>query len=81
MNPSPPGATHDPAALASALLLVEIVELKWLLAGHGIRLHVERLQSDREYAGRVLAQALTTPNAALRAAAARLHRGLGLADT
>lgn len=80
MKPSSPGTNLDPTATASALLLVEIVELKWLLAGHGIRLHVERLQSDREYAGRVLALAQATPNAALRAAAVRLRCGLGLAD-
>lgn len=80
MNPSIPGAIPDQTQLASALLLVEIIELKWLLAGHGIRLHVERLQTDPEYARRLLAQALVTPNAALRAAAERLRCDLGLAD-
>ena len=80
MTPSIPAATHDQTGLAAALLLVEIVELKWLLAGHGIWLHVERLQSDHEYARRVLAQAQGMPNAALRAAAERLRVGLGLAD-
>lgn len=80
MNPSTPGATRNQPTVSSALLLVEIIELKWLLAGHGIRLHVEHLQSDREYARRVLAQAMSTPNPALRAAAERLRLGLGLAD-
>lgn len=78
MIPSIPDASHEPA-LSNAQFLVEIIELKWLLAGHGIRLHVERLQSDREYARRVLGQALTTPNAALRTAAERLRLSLGLA--
>ena len=82
MNPSIPGATttSDPTPLASALLLVEIIELKGLLAGYGIRLHVEHLQTDREYARRVLAQAMGMPNPGLRAAAERLRCGLGLAD-
>lgn len=82
MNHSIPAAptTTDPTPLAGALWLVEIIELKWLLAGHGIRLHVEHLQTDREYARRLFAQAMATPNPALRAAAERLRCGLGLAD-
>ncbi|HZF78707.1 MAG TPA: hypothetical protein VEZ89_02840 [Rubrivivax sp.] len=80
MNPTTPNAaTLDQTQLASTLLLVEIIELKWLLAGHGIRLHVEHLQADQEYARWVLAQAMAMPNPALRAAAERLRCGLGLA--
>jgi hypothetical protein len=60
------------------MLLVEIIELKWLLAGHGIRLHVERLQSDREYARGLLDQAAGTADSAVRAAAERLRCGLDL---
>ena len=56
--------------------LVEIVELKWLLRGHGIHVHVERLQSDPEYARRTLDAAAAAPSAALREAAARLRRCL-----
>jgi hypothetical protein len=56
--------------------LVEIVELKWLLAGEGLRLHVERLQSDPEYARRILDLAEASKNEALRAAAARVRKGL-----
>jgi hypothetical protein len=61
---------------AAAGCLVEIIELKWLLRGYGIDVHVERLQSDAEYARRTLDQAAATPNAALRDAAARLRRCL-----
>jgi hypothetical protein len=61
-----------------SVALVEIIELKWLLRGHGIDVHVERLQSDTEYARRTLDQAAATPNAALRDAAARLRRFLEL---
>lgn len=58
--------------------LVAIIELKWLLTGHGIHVHVEQLQNDPEYARRLLDRAAATPNAALREAAARLHDRLGL---
>lgn len=60
------------------MALVEIVELKWLLAGEGLHLHVERLQSDPEYARRILNAAESSPNEALRAAAARVRQGLDL---
>ena len=59
--------------------LVEIIELKWLLAGQGFRLHVEQLQNDREYALRTLEHAESVPNPALREAAERVRRALGLA--
>jgi hypothetical protein len=60
--------------------LVEIIELKWLLRGHGIDVHVERLQTEPEYARRVLELAAATPNAALRMAALRLRDVLALDD-
>jgi len=62
----------------SALTLVEIIELKWLLAAEGIRVHVERLQEDAAYARRALDQAAASPNAGLRATAQRLRLRLGL---
>jgi hypothetical protein len=58
------------------MALVEIVELKWLLAGEGLHLHIERLQNDPEYARRILELAATSRNEALRAAAARVRAGL-----
>jgi hypothetical protein len=58
------------------MALVEIVELKWLLAGEGLHLHVERLQSDPEYARRILDAAAASKNISLRAAAARVREGL-----
>ncbi len=66
---------------SDSLALVEIIELKWLLAGEGFRLHVERLQTDRDYARQVLHRAELSPNAALRETAARLRARLGLADS
>ncbi len=58
------------------MALVEIVELKWLLAGEGLHLHVERMQTDQEYARRILDAADASANAALRNAAARVRARL-----
>jgi hypothetical protein len=68
-----PGLAPD-----AALTLVEIIELKWLLAGEGVRLHVERLQNDPAYAERALQQALDSSHPLLRATATRLKARLGL---
>ena len=65
-----------PPTTAASACLVEIIELKWLLRGHGIDVHVERLQTDREYARQTLDAAAAMPNAALSMAAVRLRRCL-----
>jgi hypothetical protein len=62
-----------------SVTLVEIIELKWLLAGQGVHLHVERLQGDPEYARQTLDRAAASPSAALRETAARLRQRLGVA--
>lgn len=56
-----------------SLPLVEIIELKWLLAGEGIHIHVERLQRDAAYALRALDQAAASASPTLRATALRLR--------
>ena len=61
-----------------ALGLVEIVDLKWLLAGEGVHVNVDRLRSDPVYARRVLDAAEASTNPALPAVAARVRRLLGL---
>jgi hypothetical protein len=58
------------------LQLVDIVDFKWLMAGAGHHVHVERLQQDPEYAARCLAAAEDAPVPALRAAAQRLRTAL-----
>ena len=58
------------------LPLVEIIDLKWLLASEGVHLHVERLQSEPVYAGEILAVAARSANEALRVAAAKIVRRL-----
>lgn len=57
-----------------ALALVEIIDLKWLLAGEGLHLHVERLQKDPAYARGILDAAALSGNAALRAVAVRVRK-------
>ena len=63
----------------TALDLVDIVELKWMLAGEGLHVHVERLQSDPAYARQCLDTAGCSANAAIRKAADRIRTQLGLA--
>jgi len=63
------------------LQLVDIVDFKWLMAGDGVHVHVERLQSDRVYALEVLAAAARSTQQAVRQAAARLRTQLGLDDS
>ncbi|MCW5612408.1 MAG: hypothetical protein KIS83_17290 [Rubrivivax sp.] len=62
-----------------SVTLVEIIELKWLLAGQGVHVHVERLQQDAGYARETLDRAAASPSAALRETAARLRHRLGIA--
>lgn len=74
MNPMPcssnaVGDRHD-------LPLVQIIELKWLLAGEGIHIHVGRLQQDLNYARLALDQAAASANPCVRAMATRLRNGL-----
>ena len=61
---------------SAALPLVEIIELKWLLAGEGIHIHVERLQTDPAYACRALDEAAASASPVLRATALRLRSRL-----
>ena len=58
--------------------LVEIIDFKWLMAGEGHRVHVEHLQTDRDYACACLALAGGSRVKALRDTAARLARALGV---
>ena len=60
----------DPVAL------VEIIELKWLMAGEGLRVHVERLQADPAYAHQTLALSEASPHGAVRRLAGRLRTKL-----
>lgn len=59
----------------SAPALVDIIDMKWLMAHEGHRVHVERLQADPIYAAACLAIAVASSSAALRAVAARILAG------
>ena len=68
-------AQHAPGS-CSGWPLVDIIELKWLLAGEGIHIHVERLQTDPAYACRALDEAAASASPTLRATALRLRNRL-----
>ena len=55
------------------LSLVDIVELKWMLAGEGLHVHVEKLQSDPCYARECLRAAERSENATVRQVASKLR--------
>ena len=59
-----------------ALSLVDIVELKWMLAGEGLHVHVEKLQSDPCYARECLCAAERSENATVRQVASKLRARL-----
>lgn len=61
---------------ADPLPLVDIIQLKWLLAGVGIHIHVERLTNDPAYALQALTEAEQCSSAAARLAATRLRQRL-----
>ena len=59
--------------------LVDLVDLKWLLAGEGFHLQVERLQNDPGYADLVFEAAARSRHAILRHVAARVRRQMSAA--
>lgn len=56
--------------------MVDIVELKWMLAGEGLHVHVEKLQSDPSYARECLRAAERSDNATVRQVASKLRARL-----
>jgi len=70
--PPPPLAPSPDTDEVELLPLVAVIELKWLAAGIGQHLHVERMQHDAAYARAVLVAAESGSSAPLRRAAARL---------
>jgi hypothetical protein len=67
--------------LQQRTLLHDIVGLKWLMAGEGVHVHVERLQADPAYARECLARAALSNNPSARETAARLAARLGIGCT
>ena len=74
MNSQP--CTASAAGATGVLPLVQLIELKWLLAGEGIHIHVGRLQQDPGYVRLALDQAAASANPTVRAMAARLLNSL-----
>jgi hypothetical protein len=69
-NPTVTDSRADPGHL------VEIIELKWLYGAYGVRVHVEQMQHDREYARQLLDKAAAMTDLALRQVACRLRQSL-----
>ena len=67
-----------PAPTAKVSLL-EIIDFKWLMAGHGHGVHVERMQNDPAYARECLLCGATSCAPTLRASAQRLAGAMGIA--
>ena len=65
-----------PTVQKGPLTLVDIVELKWMLAGEGLHVHVEKLQSDPCYARECLLAAERSENATVRQVASKLRARL-----
>jgi hypothetical protein len=72
MNPLPCSCSCTAHGEGALLPLVQVIELKWLLAGEGIHVHVGRLQHDAVYARLALEQAAASANPTVRAMARRL---------
>ena len=57
--------------------LVDIIDLKWLMARDGHHVHVERLQRDPAYARECLTKAASSTQDAVQTAARRLWVSCG----
>ncbi|MEK8051805.1 hypothetical protein AACH10_16255 [Ideonella sp. DXS22W] len=60
------------------LPLVDIIDFKWLMAGAGLDVHVERMQADRAYACACLARGAASRVTLLQDTALRLAGTLGV---
>ena len=79
MNPSvtPLYNAHAAAsAQAAAPELLDLVDFKWLMAGEGHRIDLDRLRGDSPYIRGCLALAAASRSVTLRLAAQRLSGGL-----
>ena len=68
-------AVHDPSPPAE-FNLITVIDFKWLMAGAGHRIHVERLQVDRDYALACLVLGAASGTVVLRDSACRLASAL-----
>lgn len=63
---------------AQAVRLVDIIDFKWLMAGLGHGVHVERMQSDAAYARQCLLCGARSPMPMLCETARRLAATMGI---
>lgn len=71
MNAATSTDTHE-------ISLVDIVDFKWLMAGDGHKVHIQRLQAEPEYARQCLLHGAFSRVPALRDAARRLAATMGI---
>ena len=76
--PQPLAATVTAASATSVSPeLIEFVDFKWLMAGEGHRIDLDRLRTEPAYTRGCLALAGGSTSATLRRAGSRLARALG----
>ena len=75
--PQPRAAAATTAATPVCPELIEFVDFKWLMAGEGHRIDLDRLRTEPAYTRGCLALAGGSTSATLRRAGARLARALG----
>jgi hypothetical protein len=63
---------------ARTVSLVDIIDFKWLMAGRGHGVHVERMQSDPAYARQCLLCGALSATPTLCETARRLARSMGI---
>ena len=83
MNPSATllyNAHPAASAQGSAPELLDLVDFKWLMAGEGHRIDLDRLRGDSPYLSSCLALAAGSRSATLRQAAQRLSCGRAFMD-
>ena len=72
-------ASSSPSTTPVCPELIEFVDFKWLMAGEGHRIDLDRLRTEPAYTRSCLALAGGSTSATLRQAGARLARALGCA--
>ena len=70
-------AVGDAGSADAQVLLLTEVDFKWLMAGQGWWINLQRLHCDPSYAAGILHSALASPCAAVRECAALLQAQLG----
>lgn len=77
-NQTKTSTVTDPSVIDDRVLLLEEVDFKWLMAGHGWWIDTSRLHCDSGYATELLKLAGTTQSPTLRACAHLLQKQVSM---